>query len=216
MDQASGVMDMEGARSPNVDGKEKGEEKPDRLDELVKLDLKVLARDGGPEISAEEFIPVFHRWITERTLPELLIDVADYSHVHEGPGVLLVGHDAIYAYDLSRGEPGLLYSRRRETGPELQGVGSLDRRLRSLLDCAFRACDLIEAEPGLGGRVAFDRNRLELRVNDRLVPRDDETASALEGAFLRALAAAGVADGRGPVGVRRIGEARERLTLRVG
>lgn len=216
MDQASGAMAMEGARSPNVDGKEKGNEKVDRLDELVKLDLKVLAREGGTEISAEEFIPVFHRWITERTLPELLIDVADYSHVHEGPGVLLVGHDAIYAYDLSRGEPGLLYSRRRETGPELQGIGGLDRRLGSLLDCAFRACDLIEAEPELGGRVAFDRNRLELSVNDRLVPRDDETASALEGAFLRALAAAGVADGRGPVGVRRIGEARDRLTLRVG
>lgn len=193
-------MDMESEPVPN-------------LDTLVKFDLKVLAADAG-EVEAEEFIPVFHRWITERLLPELLIDVADYSHVHEGPGVLLVGHDAIYAYDLSRGEPGLLYSRRRETSPELEGIGTLERRIESLLASAFRACDLIEAEPQLDGRVVFDRNRLELRVNDRLVSCDDETASALASAFQRVLAEAGDADGHEPVGVRRIGEERERLTLR--
>ncbi len=185
------------------------------LDDLVKLELKVLASSESAA-APEEFIPVFHRWITERVLPELLIDVADYSHVHEGPGVLLVGHDAIYAYDESRGEPGLLYSRRRETAPETAGIRTLDERLESLLLCAFRACDQIEAEPQLDGRVAFDRHRIELRVNDRLVPRDDETASALGEALRRALAEAGVADDRGPVGVQRIGEARDRLTLRTG
>ena len=185
------------------------------LDDLVKLDLKVLASSESAA-APEDFIPVFHRWITERVLPELLIDVADYSHVHEGPGVLLVGHDAIYAYDESRGEPGLLYSRRRETAPETAGIRTLNERLESLLLCAFRACDQIEAEPQLDGRVAFDRHRIELRVNDRLVPRDDETASALGEALRRALAEAGVADDRGPVGVQRIGEARDRLTLRTG
>ena len=186
------------------------------LDGLVKLDLKVLAR-AGSTAKAEEFIPVFHRWITERVLPELLIDVADYSHVPEGPGVLLIGHDAQYGYDQSRGEPGLLYSRRRETSRELKGAGSLDERLRSLLACSFRACDLIEAEPQLEGRVAFDRHRLELRVNDRLVPQDEETVAALGSAFERAVATAGSgANGNTSIKVARIGEARERLTLRVG
>ncbi len=189
------------------------------LDHLVKLDLKVLARETTAA-DPEEFIPVFHRWITERALPELLIDVADYSHVHEGPGVLLVGHDAIYAWDLSRGEPGLLYSRRRETSAELEGIDTLERRLESLLACAFRACNLIEAEPRLEGRVSFDRRRLELRVNDRLVPRGDDTAAVLEHALARSLAAIGGEPGSGaerkgaPVTVARIGEDRERLTLR--
>ncbi len=185
------------------------------LDGLVKLDLKVLAR-AGSTAEAEEFIPVFHRWITERVLPELLIDVADYSHVPEGPGVLLIGHDAQYGYDQRRGEPGLLYSRRRETSRELSGIGSLEERLRSLLACAFRACDLIEAEPRLEGRVAFDRHRLELRVNDRLVPQDEDTSAELEFAFERALAAVGVANGNTPVRVERTGDARERLTLKAG
>ncbi len=183
------------------------------LDDLVKLDLKVLASSDSAA-APEEFIPVFHRWITERVLPELLIDVADYSHVHEGPGVLLVGHDAIYAYDQSLGEPGLLYSRRRETSPETAGIRTLDQRLESLLLCAFRACDRIEAEPRLDGRVTFDRHRIELRVNDRLVARDDDTVAALESAFSRALSAAGVGNGRGSVALERIGKARERLTFR--
>ncbi len=183
------------------------------LDGLVKLDLKVLAR-AESTAEAEEFIPVFHRWITERVLPELLIDVADYSHVPEGPGVLLIGHDAQYSYDQGRGEPGLLYSRRRETSPALQGIGRLDRRIESLLACAFRACDLIEAELQLEGRVAFDRHRLELRVNDRLVARDDDTVAALESAFSQALFAAGVGNGDAPVALERTGEARERLTFR--
>ncbi len=182
------------------------------LDDLVKLDLKVLAREPAG-VDPEEFIPVFHRWITERALPELLIDVADYSHVHEGPGVLLVGHDAIYAWDLSRGEPGLLYSRRRETSSELEGIDALESRIESLLKYAFRACDLIEAEPQLEGRVAFDRRRLELRVNDRLFPADEQTALTLADAFQRALAEAGVLDGDAPVEVKRIGESRERLTF---
>ena len=183
---------------------------------LVKLDLKVLAR-AESTAEAEEFIPVFHRWITERVLPELLIDVADYSHVPEGPGVLLIGHDAQYSFDQGRGEPGLLYSRRRETSPRARrhrhaGASGCE----SLLNCAFRACGLIEAEPQLEGRVTFDRHRLELRVNDRLVPRDDDTAATLAYAFERALAAAGVANGGAPIKVARIGEARERLTLRSG
>ena len=185
------------------------------LDDLVKLDLKVLAADDT-EVAAEEFITVFHRWITQRVLPELLIDVADYSHVHDGPGVLLVGHDAIYAYDESGGEPGLLYSRRRETSPELDGIRTLDQRLESLFLCAYRACDQIESEPQLSGRVRFDRRRVELRVNDRLIGRDDDTAAALEAAFARALGAASVGNGVGPVAVERVGEARERLTLRTG
>ena len=183
------------------------------LEDLVKLELKVLAKNESAA-AAEEFIPVFHRWITERVLPELLIDVADYSHVHEGPGVLLVGHDAIYAYDQSRGEPGLLYSRRRETAPESAGIATLDQRLDSLLRCAFRACDQIEAEPQLAGRVTFDRQRIELRVNDRLIARDDDTVAALESAFSRALAAGGVGNGDGPLALERIGEERERLTFR--
>jgi len=185
------------------------------LHDVVKLDLKVLAAPGAT-VETEEFIPVFHRWITERVLPELLIDVADYSHVHEGPGVLLVGHDAIYSFDEGRGETGLLYSRRRETSPGLAGIDTLGQRLLSVLDSAFRACRLIEEEPGLEGRITFDRHRLELPLNDRRAPSDDGAAAALQTAFEQALATAGVSVEGRPVAAVRVGEPRERLTLRTG
>jgi len=40
-------------------------------------------------IDLADAIPVFHRWIQEAVLNELVIDVADYRHVPAGPGVML-------------------------------------------------------------------------------------------------------------------------------
>lgn len=58
-----------------------------------KLQLKIFfAADVAQGLALDPFIPVFHRWIEERTLPELVIDVANYAHVPEGPGVVLIGH----------------------------------------------------------------------------------------------------------------------------
>jgi len=56
------------------------------------------------------FVPLFHRWIQNQSGDDLLIDVADYKHVPNGPGVLLMGHQADYALDMSQGRPGLIYS----------------------------------------------------------------------------------------------------------
>jgi hypothetical protein len=37
--------------------------------------------------------PLFHEWIrTDRLPDETFIDVADYSHLKDGPGVVLVAH----------------------------------------------------------------------------------------------------------------------------
>ncbi|MCG8364404.1 MAG: hypothetical protein MJA27_13865, partial [Pseudanabaenales cyanobacterium] len=59
----------------------------------VKIFLK------GPEVSKEDAINVFHSWIQDQKLDDQLIDVADYSHVPEGPGVMLIGHNAFYSFD---------------------------------------------------------------------------------------------------------------------
>lgn len=118
-------------------------------------------------------IPVFHRWIRESVLDdELAIDVADYTHVHEGPGVILIGHGADYYYDLGEGKPGLLYSRKR--GLE----GDLETLLRDALKRALAACELLEKE-GIG--LKLDRKTVSIRVPDRLhAPNDDASYAALE------------------------------------
>ena len=132
-----------------------------------KYELKIFL-DAASQVDLAEFIPVFHGWIQAQTLAELLIDVADYRHVHHGPGVVLIAHDAHYAMDEAEGRPGLLYSRRRETHPSRSALQSVEARLRSVLHCALTACQQLEADPALHGRLQFRGDTLQLRYNDRL------------------------------------------------
>ena len=68
-----------------------------------KLQLKIyLTPESAKSFDVESLIPVFHRWIKQRALPELTIDVASYQHVPQGPGVVLIGHGADYFLDKMR------------------------------------------------------------------------------------------------------------------
>jgi hypothetical protein len=119
-------------------------------------------------------IPVFHRWIQENRVPETAIDVSDYEHVPEGPGVILVCHEAIYGLDEGKGKLGLVYNRRTVLN------GSVEERLRQAVNAAEAAAELLEREPEFAGQLHFDRNAWEVAVNDRaLAPNTDATWEAL-------------------------------------
>src|SRR5262245_23293319 len=135
--------------------------------DTVKYELKLFVEDASG-VDLEEFIPIFHHWIQNQELEELLIDVADYRHVPHGPGVVLITHDAHYAMDLADGQLGLLYSRRRETHPGLGAIQSVEDRLRSVWQRALTACQRLAAHPALSGRLQFRGDELLLRCNDRL------------------------------------------------
>ena len=120
-------------------------------------------------------IPVFHRWIQEGRVPERAIDVSDYEHVPNGPGIILVCHEAIYGLDQGKGRLGLLYNRRTVLD------GSVEDRLRQAIKAAESAARLLEQEPEFAGKLHFDRNAWEVAVNDRaLAPNTDATWAALE------------------------------------
>src|SRR6478735_612377 len=131
-----------------------------------KLQIKFFAKPD-PSFDIEAIVPVFHRFIREHAFDELMIDVADYKHVHHGPGVALVGDANDYFLDEGEGRPGLLFSRKRHgSGPE--------GRLREGFARALKACVLLEAAPELGGKLTFGTNEVLLRLNDRLnAPNDD-------------------------------------------
>jgi hypothetical protein len=143
----------------------------------VKYELKFFLDDASG-VELEEFIPVFHDWIQTQQLDELLIDVADYRHVSQGPGVVLIAHDAHYVMDLTDARLGLLYSRRRETHPSRCSILSVEDRLRSVWRCALTACQRLEAHPVLHGRLQFRGHELLLRGNDRL--RASNTTAAYD------------------------------------
>ena len=57
----------------------------------------------------EDILPIFQRWIQEHTIEGMLIDVIDYKHVPDGPGIVLIADEFDLAYDLADGEIGLYY-----------------------------------------------------------------------------------------------------------
>ena len=123
-------------------------------------------------------IPVFHRWIQTSAVPGLLIDVADYSHVINGPGVVLIGHEAYYSLDANRGRVGLLYQRKAKA----DGAGA--ENLRNALQAAQAAAALLEQEPEFAGKLRFRQDQVAVTLNDRLLyPNNDETWAAVEPAL---------------------------------
>ena len=147
------------------------------MSDVQHFNVKVFATSDS-QIAWHDFIPVFHRWIQQRSVPELLIDVADYAHVPAGPGVVLVAHEAIYSFDNRANRPGVLYNRRTTVD------GTDEDKLRQACTAASSAADLLENEPELKGRVRFDRSAYEVFVNDRLLaPNTDETFDRLSPAI---------------------------------
>jgi hypothetical protein len=128
------------------------------------------------EVGLRAVVPIFHGWIQKHALDdELLIDVADYAHVHHGPGVLLLGHEAQYSLDQSDGRLGLRYTRRRK------GKGNVTARLSAAFRAALKACRLLQEDPALAGKLRFRFDELEFHVHDRLLaPRSPETFEAIK------------------------------------
>src|SRR5215472_2007921 len=129
-------------------------------DSVQHINIKIFVKDPSA-IHLTDSIPVFHQWIRESVCPETLIDVADYEHVHEGPGILLIAHEANYSLDQRDGRLGLLYNRKAVYD------GTFQSRLAQAHKAALAACDRLEREAPFQGKLAFDRNSIEFFVNDR-------------------------------------------------
>ena len=168
-----------------------------------KFQVKVYAKAGQIELG--RLIPVFHAWIREKKIPdELLIDVADYAHVPQGPGVVLIGHQSDYYLDVADDRPGLLYSRKR--GYEGDFEGGIDDAFRR----ALQACRLLEEERTLD--FEFATGEVLFRVQDRLhAPNTGATYAAYEPALQRS-AHAWLG---GPVSLERVGGPREPFAVRI-
>lgn len=169
----------------------------------TKFQVKIYAKSG--DIELEKLIPVFHDWIRKKKIPdELLIDVADYAHVPQGPGVVLIGHQSDYYLDVADDRPGLLYSRKRGFEGDMQsGIDDAFRR-------ALRACELLEKENGLG--FEFSTAELLFRVQDRLhAPNEEATYDA----FRPALEQTANALFGGISSLERLGGPREPFAVRI-
>ena len=122
-------------------------------------------------VNLAEYSPVFNTWIQNHMLDELLIDVADYLHVPNGPGLLLIGHEADYSLDNRAGRLGLLYNRKKQL------EGTTQEKLAQAAHAVLTVAQLLEKENGL----QFNTREFQVLINDRLLaPNTMETFVALE------------------------------------
>jgi hypothetical protein len=136
----------------------------------IKLPLK-----NPQNIDVHTVVPVFHEWIQQQITHELLLDVASYAHVKNGPGILLIGHEADYSLDLADGRPGLRYNRKAAA------AGDNQARLEQSVNAALEALHLLENDPRTATSIQFDGRGLELFINDRiLAPNRPETRLSVD------------------------------------
>lgn len=126
----------------------------------------------NPEsVNLSEYLAVFNTWIQRHVTEELLIDVADYLHVHNGPGLILIGHEADYSLDNRAGRLGLLYNRKGQL------EGTTQEKLAQAARAVLTAARLLEKENGL----KFNAQAAQIIINDRLIaPNTTETFASLE------------------------------------
>ena len=174
------------------------------LPNLQHVNVKFFLEDADA-IDLEKAIHVFHSWIQEQKLDDLLIDVADYRHVPSGPGVILIGHNAQYSFDNAEGQLGVLYN--RKTPIESPGAELMAFSLRA----ALHICRLLLKEQAFHGKIKFVKDKFQLIVNDRLLaPNNEETYKRLLPQFAAALAKV---FGQKDYQFSRASDSRKRLTI---
>lgn len=135
--------------------------------DLQGINVKFFVAEPG-QVPLTDFIDVFHSWI--QATDGIYHDVADYSHMNAGPGIVLVAHEANISIDETGGRRGLLYNHKRP----LQG--SNQERLRWAFKRALDYCRRIEKAPSLQGRLKFRGDQALFLINDRLLaPNTEET-----------------------------------------
>ena len=144
------------------------------MTDVYRIGAKVFCTQGA-DLDLEELIPVFHRWIQQKRTSLMLVDVADYTHVPSGPGILLVAHEGNFMVDDLGGRRGLTFYRKQPL------AGSLGERLVAVAREAVAAAQMLAAEPELSGRLGFSGAELSVYFNDRLnAPNTDECFAAVK------------------------------------
>jgi hypothetical protein len=131
--------------------------------DAFKINVKFFAASDST-FESSQIVPTFHLWIQMHSVPDhSLIDVADYAHVQNGPGVVLVASEANFYLDQVGGRLGLTYSRKKPID------GTFADRLTQAIAAAIDACARLEDDGTVNDRIKFITNEAMIQINDRLL-----------------------------------------------
>lgn len=172
--------------------------------ELQKISVKVFAAEPH-DVPLTDFIDIFHSWI--QATDGVYHDVADYSHMHAGPGIVLVAENANLSIDETENRRGLLFNQKTRL------AGSNQEKLRTVLLSALENCRRLEKEPALHGKLRFLPNQILIVVNDRLIAANTE--ECFEEIKSEIESVARVLFGEAGVALERDRDARKRFNVRI-
>ena len=174
------------------------------VSEPQRFGVKVFVEDQET-FDRARMIQVFHRWIQEDRLPGMLIDVHDYTHVPEGPGVVLIAHEWHLRTDEAGGRIGFEYEWKREAS------GTLAERVREAIVRLLEACAALEQDTAGDNPVRFSAREMAFRFTDRLaVPATEAAFDEVTGELEHVLADL---YGDSPIEFERVGHSRGPLTI---
>jgi len=128
---------------------------------LQKFGVKLFLEVNG-NYSCKEFIPVFHTWIQDKLIEDhLLLDVADYSHIPDGPGVMLIAHEGSFSLDQEKYKPGIMYMRKTKM------EGDFKNRFNQVLSITTEAANRLQNND-ITNDVNFISDSFRFIANDRL------------------------------------------------
>ena len=155
--------------------------------DLQKFGIKLFLHTNG-SFQSKDYIPVFHNWIQEKAVfDHLLIDVADYSHIPDGPGVMLISHEGHFSLDQEKHKPGIMYMRRMDL------AGNFKERFKKVFSIAIQAANHL-TENNINQESDFSSDSFRFITNDRRVAKNtsenqkvyqDEVKNALEEMYPR-------------------------------
>ncbi len=142
--------------------------------ELQHINVKLLL-ENPEQLDLNAVVNVFHSWIQGQVCDELLLDVADYRHVYQGPGIVLIGHEADYSIDNTDGQLGLRYNRKARL------EGSNQSRLVQATRAILNAAERLQGDTRLNSKWNFNGQEIQIFINDRVIaPNVAETQQAIE------------------------------------
>ena len=128
---------------------------------MQRISAKLYVEDSSA-VTPTALIPVFHRWISDGAVEGLLIDVADYKHVPEGPGIMLIGHEGDYSVEYTDGVPAFRYERKRDRPSELR------EQIHQVLRLTLIGANTLAETPDPHGPIGFRTDEVVVSIADRL------------------------------------------------